>query len=88
MNTYYVTDNPHTKYSTFVDAFLMCGLCKSRADVRKLIQNGGCYVNDVRLIEDRVISTDDFLHGKFILLRKGKKNYNIIQFNNVEEFFK
>ena len=88
MNTYIVTDNPKIKCSTFVDALLCCGLVTSRAEARKLIVGGGCYVNDIRLVEDRPISTDDFLHGKYIIMRKGKKTYSMMQFTNVEQFFR
>lgn len=85
--TYSVTDDPTIKCSTFVDALVLCGLASSKADARKLIGGGGCYVNDIRLSEDRPISTDDLLHGKYILMRKGKKTYSMMSFNNVEQFF-
>ncbi len=88
MNTYSVTDDPNIKCSTFIDALMVCGLATSKADARKLISGGGCYVNDVRLNKDRPISTDDFLHGKYILMRKGKKTYSMMSFNDVEQFFK
>ena len=83
---YSVTDDPSIKCSTFVDALLMCKLATSRADARKLIQGGGCYVNDVQLKEDRAISTDDLLHGMFIVMRKGKRTYSIMQFNDIAFF--
>lgn len=85
--TYHVTDEPNVKCSTFVDALLMCGLSTSRAEARKLIAAGGCYVNDVRLTEDRAISTDDLVHWKWILMRKGKRTYSLMQFNDVGQFF-
>ena len=87
MNTYSVTDDTSIKCSTFVDALMCCQLTKSRTEARTLIASGGCYVNDIRLTEDRQISTDNILYGKWILLRRGKKTYSLIQFNNLEMFF-
>ena len=59
-------------------AFLLfetCGLSKSRAEARRLIEQGGGYVNGERLAAfDQLISTRDVRSGT-ILLRAGKKRY-------------
>lgn len=86
-STYSITNGQTAKCSTFVDALVLCGLASSKADARKLIVGGGCYVNHERLTEDREISTDDFLFAEYIILRKGKRTYKIMQFNNVKQFF-
>ena len=55
------------------------GLCKSRADARRLIQQGGAYVNEERLSAfDRSIGTADLDQGS-ILLRAGKKRFHRVQ---------
>ncbi len=50
-------------------------LCKTRSDARRLILQGGAYVNNERVEAfDRVIGLKD-LHNGSILLRAGKKRY-------------
>jgi tyrosyl-tRNA synthetase len=59
--------------------FSEVGLCKSRADARRLIQQGGGYVNDRRLEAfDERIGTRD-LRGGSLLLRAGKKRFHRIR---------
>jgi len=51
------------------------GLCKTRSDARRLISQGGGYVNDSRIDSfDQMIDARD-LRGGAILLRAGKKRY-------------
>jgi tyrosyl-tRNA synthetase len=50
-------------------------LCKTRSDARRLISQGGAYVNNERVEAfDRLIGSKD-LHNGSILLRAGKKRY-------------
>jgi tyrosyl-tRNA synthetase len=60
------------------ELFQRAGLCRSRSEARRLIEQGGAYVNDkpVGSVED-VISTNH-LAGGAILLRAGKKRYHRI----------
>jgi tyrosyl-tRNA synthetase len=60
------------------ELFERVGLCRSRSEARRLIQQGGAYVN-----EEAVGSVDDLVTAKHlddgaILLRAGKKRYNRI----------
>lgn len=59
-----------------LDLIREIGFVKSNGEGRRLIQNGGIYIND-KTVEDfrRVVTLDDFEDGK-ILMRKGKKNYH------------
>jgi len=55
--------------------FEMAGLCKTRGDARRLIAQGGGYVNDERIDAfDRLIDANA-LSGGSLLLRAGKKRY-------------
>lgn len=55
------------------------GLCKSRADARRLIQQGGGYVNEKRLDAfDERIGTQDIQEGS-LLVRAGKKRFHRIR---------
>ncbi|MBT8405359.1 MAG: tyrosine--tRNA ligase, partial [Gemmatimonadetes bacterium] len=57
------------------------GLCSSRGDARRQVDGGGIYLNSVR-IEDsgREIRRGDFIDGRFLVLRKGKKSYHLVEF--------
>jgi tyrosyl-tRNA synthetase len=55
--------------------FEMTGLCKTRSDARRLISQGGGYVNDGTIHSfDQIIGPGDAVNGS-ILLRAGKKRY-------------
>jgi len=52
------------------------GLIKSNSDGRRLIQQGGIYMNDIQVTDsDLVVKSSDLNNGK-VLLRKGKKVYH------------
>jgi tyrosyl-tRNA synthetase len=61
------------------DLFHRVGLCRSRSEARRLIQQGGAYVNDVSLnsVDDRITVED--LEDGMILLRAGKKRYHRVR---------
>ena len=64
-----------------VDILLETGLSKSKTMARKELKGGGIYVNNHRITdEESVLSVDDILFGQYILLRKGKKNYHLLEF--------
>lgn len=51
----------------------------SKGEMRKLVQGGGVSVNKTKLAAfDQVITRDDLLQGKYIVVQKGKKNYYLI----------
>jgi tyrosyl-tRNA synthetase len=58
------------------DLFQRVGLCRSKSDARRLIQQGGAYVNDepVGSVDDLVTAAN--LSGGHLLLRAGKKRYH------------
>ncbi len=61
-----------------VDLFCETELCKSKSDARRLVKQGGAYINGERLSDyDRMVSEDE-LDDSEILLRAGKKKYHKI----------
>jgi len=51
----------------------------SRGEMRKMVQGGGVSLNKEKLTAfDQVVTTDDLIDGKYLLVQKGKKNYNLI----------
>lgn len=60
-------------------ALLLCGLVKSKGEARTHIQNGAVAVNQrVETDARRVLTSDDLLANRFVVLRRGKKNYSLI----------
>ncbi|WJZ02537.1 tyrosine--tRNA ligase [Corynebacterium freiburgense] len=61
---------------TIVDLFVAAGLADSRGAARRSIKEGGVYVNNVRIqSDDWQPAAEDLLHGKWLVLRRGKKNF-------------
>ncbi|MFA7116233.1 MAG: tyrosine--tRNA ligase [Bacteroidales bacterium] len=53
----------------------------SKGECRKMIQGGGVFVNKDKVADiNRELTEEDLLNGKYILIQRGKKNYNILKF--------
>jgi tyrosyl-tRNA synthetase len=58
-----------------VDLLVATGLSASKGAARRTIGEGGVSVNNVRIDSDEwVPQTSDFLHGRWLVLRRGKRN--------------
>ncbi|TYB38438.1 tyrosine--tRNA ligase [Micromonospora sp. AP08] len=52
------------------------GLVPSMKEARRVIAEGGAYVNNVRIADvDATVSPADLLHGRYLVLRRGKRNF-------------
>ncbi|SCF00266.1 tyrosyl-tRNA synthetase [Micromonospora tulbaghiae] len=52
------------------------GLVPSMKEARRVIAEGGAYVNNTRVSEvDAMVSADDLLHGRYLVLRRGKRSF-------------
>ncbi|WP_410672340.1 tyrosine--tRNA ligase [Amycolatopsis sp. cmx-4-68] len=61
--------------ATIVDLLLAGGLVDSKGAARRTLKEGGAYVNNVKIAdEDWKPSLEDALHGKWLVVRKGKRN--------------
>jgi tyrosyl-tRNA synthetase len=63
-----------------VDAVISAGLAKSKNEARRAIEQGGIYLNQQR-VEDvgRTLGPGDWIAGRNVLLRKGKKEYALLR---------
>ncbi|MFM7815669.1 MAG: S4 domain-containing protein, partial [Verrucomicrobiota bacterium] len=62
-----------------VDIFVASGLCPSKGQGRKDLEGGGLYLNNHRVAEvARLVTSQDLLFGRHLLLRKGRKNYVVM----------
>jgi len=67
---------------TVVDALVSAGLAPSGGAARRLVQQGGVSVNGVKvdpLDAERLLTPDDALHGRFLLLRKGRREQVVLR---------
>jgi tyrosyl-tRNA synthetase len=63
-----------------VDALVSVGMVKSKSEARRQIEQGGVYVNLQRETDvNRALGAADLLAGRNVLLRKGKKEYGLLQ---------
>ncbi|MFU8875967.1 tyrosine--tRNA ligase [Micromonospora sp. SL4-19] len=52
------------------------GLVPSMKEARRVIAEGGAYVNNTRIGEvDATVSPEDLLHGRYLVLRRGKRSF-------------
>jgi tyrosyl-tRNA synthetase len=66
-----------------IDALISTKLSPSKGQARKDIEAGGVYVNNVRAADVKlVVGLEHLLFGKFILLRKGNRNYALARFED------
>ena len=62
------------------DLLLASGLASSRSDARRTVADGGAYLNNERVtdVEQRP-NEADLLHGRWLVLRRGKRNVAIVE---------
>ncbi|MET8826207.1 tyrosine--tRNA ligase [Streptomyces sp. NPDC004610] len=82
-----LTEVPHIEVSGLVpvvDLFAVVGLVASKSAARRTVKEGGAYVNNVKVTaEDAVPVAGDLLHGKWLVLRRGKRNLAAVAVSGV-----
>ncbi|MCH0542492.1 tyrosine--tRNA ligase [Streptomyces sp. MUM 203J] len=78
-----LSELPHarvTEPGLVVDLFAEVGLVPSKSAARRTVKEGGAYVNNAKVTaEDAAVSAGDLLHGRWLVLRRGKKNLAAIE---------
>lgn len=60
---------------SWVDLLVATGVVDSKSAARRIVKEGGAYLNNQKVSsEDFTPKSSDFLHGKYLLLRKGKRD--------------
>ena len=80
-----VRDVPSTRISRaelerglgVVDLAVACGVVSSRGDARRQIAQGAIYLNGERIREDRMLDSADVLHGRWIVVRRGRSHQHV-----------
>jgi tyrosyl-tRNA synthetase len=55
------------------------GLAKSNGEARRILAQGGAYLNGSRISENSLVNHKDVLCDRYLLLRKGKRQFAIVQ---------
>ncbi len=67
-------------FPSWVDLITSAGIVESKSAARRIIKEGGAYLNNVKVsAEDFAPSVNDLLHGKFLVLRKGKRDLAAVE---------
>ncbi len=59
--------------------FCKCGLVRSMSEARRLIKQGGAYIEGIRVTEIDHLVTPEELSGQGLMLRAGKKKYQRVR---------
>nr|WP_205677873.1 tyrosine--tRNA ligase [Arthrobacter silviterrae] len=63
-----------------VELLVAAGLSKSNSDARRTVGEGGAYVNNTKVADlDAVLGAGDALHGKYLLVRRGKRTLAMVE---------
>ncbi|MCL2652942.1 MAG: tyrosine--tRNA ligase [Propionibacteriaceae bacterium] len=66
-----------------IDALAASKVVSSRGEARRAIQEGGAYVNNLKVTDvDARISGDDLLAGGYVVVRRGKKTVGMLQIHS------
>ncbi len=72
-------NTPFTEGLPAIDAFTLSGLCDSKSAARRLIKEGGAYINNERVPdESAILQKSQLIQGNLILLRKGKRELGAV----------
>jgi tyrosyl-tRNA synthetase len=55
------------------------GIFPSRSEVRRMLKEGGIFLNKEKITDAVVVTGSHLLNGKYILVQKGKKNYFLVR---------
>jgi len=65
---------------TWVDLIVATGLVESKSAARRIVKEGGAYLNNNKISgEDFAPHASDLLHGRFLVLRKGKRDLAAVE---------
>jgi len=63
-----------------VDLLVASGLSDSKSAARRTVSEGGAYVNNLKVSDaESVVDAAELLHGRYLLVRRGKKNLAMVE---------
>ncbi|MCU7822254.1 tyrosine--tRNA ligase [Kitasatospora sp. DSM 101779] len=69
-----------TELQSVVDLLVETGLAPSRSGARRTIKEGGAYLNNAKVADEEAVpAAEDLLHGRWLVLRRGKRNLAAVE---------
>ncbi|MQA01574.1 MAG: tyrosine--tRNA ligase [Streptosporangiales bacterium] len=66
--------------ASYAELFAETGLVGSRSEARRTIADGGAYVNNERVTDETAVpAAEDLLHGRWLVLRRGRKTLAAVE---------
>ena len=70
---------PDEELPSVIDLMALTGISPSKSAARRTIAEGGAYLNNQKVkAEDAVPGRDDLLHGRYLILRRGKRTVGAV----------
>jgi len=67
-------------FPTWVDLLASTGVVDSKSAARRIVKENGAYLNNVKISgEDFAPSEGDLIHGRYLVLRKGKRDLAAVE---------
>jgi tyrosyl-tRNA synthetase len=74
------TVSANSEFPTWVDLLAATGVVDSKSAARRIVKEGGAYLNNIKVSsEDFAPSVENLLYGRFLLLRKGKRDLAAVE---------
>ena len=61
-----------------VDLLVGTKLASSKTEARRFVEQGGVYLNNLRLEPTATIGLSDALHGRYLVLRRGRRQLHLV----------
>ena len=62
------------------DLLAATGVVESKSAARRVVREGGAYLNNVKVSDEQAVpGAEDLLHGRFLVLRRGKRTIGAVE---------
>jgi len=61
-----------------VELLTRCALAGSKGEARRFVEQGGVYINNVRIDPDAVVDASCVLHGRYLVVRRGRRQMHLV----------
>src|SRR5439155_16686967 len=63
-----------------VAVLVSSGLCASKSDARRQLDQKAVYLNNVQVIGERPLSRGDLLHDRYLVVRRGRRTHALVRY--------
>ena len=62
-----------------IDLLVNTGFLASKGEARRALQENSVSMNKNKVALERIVNSDDLIHGEFLVMQRGKKNYFLVR---------